>query len=93
MDGVEQPRLTAGILSMFFDLSARGLVSPELPAGSELKEKVNLVRVRKNLGSGVVGDRGDRSVAQMVDDAVQHLSFVVEKRRALGLGEGGSRSE
>jgi DinB superfamily len=47
--------------------------------------------------TGVVGDRGDRSIAQMVDGAVQHLAhhlaFVAEKRRALGLGEGGSRSE
>ena len=47
--------------------------------------------------TGVVGDRGDRSVAQMVDGAVQHLAhhlaFVAEKRRALGLGEGGGRSE
>src|SRR6266478_8246170 len=41
--------------------------------------------------TGVVGDRGDRSVAQMVDGAVQHLAhhlaFVAEKRRAVGLGE------
>jgi hypothetical protein len=33
----------------------------------------------------------------MVDGAVQHLAhhlaFVAEKRRALGLGEGGRRSE
>ena len=47
--------------------------------------------------TGVVGDRGDRSVAQMVDGAVQHLAhhlaFVAEKRRALGLGEGGGRPE
>jgi len=47
--------------------------------------------------TGVVGDRGDRSVAQMVDGAVQHLAhhlaFVAEKRRALGLGEGASRPE
>jgi uncharacterized damage-inducible protein DinB len=47
--------------------------------------------------TGVVGDRGVRSVAQMVDGAVQHLAhhlaFVAEKRRALGLGEGGGRSE
>jgi hypothetical protein len=47
--------------------------------------------------TGVVGDRGDRSVAQMVDGAVQHLAHhlvcVAEKRRALGLGEGGGRSE
>ena len=47
--------------------------------------------------TGVVGDRGDRSVAQMVNGAVQHvahhLAFVAEKRRALGLGEGASRPE
>jgi DinB superfamily len=47
--------------------------------------------------TGVVGDRGDRSVAQMVDGAVQHLAhhlaFVAEKWRALGLGEGGGRPE
>ena len=45
--------------------------------------------------TGVVGDRGDRTVAQMVNGAVEHLAhhlaFVVEKRRALGLGEGGGR--
>ena len=47
--------------------------------------------------TGVVGDRGDRSVAQMIDGAVEHLAhhlaFVAEKRRALGLGEGGGRPE
>ena len=47
--------------------------------------------------TGVVGDRGDRSVAQMVDGAVQHLAhhlaFVAEKRRALDLGEVGGRKE
>jgi uncharacterized damage-inducible protein DinB len=39
--------------------------------------------------TGVVGDRGDRSVAQMLNGAIDHLAhhlkFVVEKRRALGL--------
>jgi hypothetical protein len=38
---------------------------------------------------GVVGDRGGRTVAQMVNGAVEHLAhhlkFVVEKRRAIGL--------
>lgn len=38
--------------------------------------------------TGVVGDRGDRTVAQMVDGAVEHLAhhlkFIVEKRHALG---------
>ena len=47
--------------------------------------------------TGVVGDRGDRSIAQMVDGAVQHLAhhlaFVAEKRRALDRGDGGRRSE
>jgi uncharacterized damage-inducible protein DinB len=47
--------------------------------------------------TGVVGDRGDRSVAQMVNGAVQHvahhLAFVAEKRRALGLGEVGGHEE
>ena len=38
---------------------------------------------------GVVGDRGDKTVAQMVNGVVEHvahhLKFVVEKRRALGI--------
>jgi uncharacterized damage-inducible protein DinB len=38
---------------------------------------------------GVVGDRGDKTVAQMVNGAVEHvahhLKFVVEKRRVMGL--------
>ena len=38
--------------------------------------------------TGVVGDRGDRTVAQMVNGAVDHLAhhlkFIVEKRHALG---------
>jgi DinB superfamily len=38
---------------------------------------------------GVVGDRGEKTVAQMVNGAVEHvahhLKFVVEKRRAMGL--------
>ena len=37
---------------------------------------------------GVVGDRGDRTIAQMVNGAIEHLEhhlrFIVEKRRALG---------
>jgi hypothetical protein len=37
---------------------------------------------------GVVGDRGDRTVGQMIHGAVEHLvhhlGFVIEKRRALG---------
>jgi uncharacterized damage-inducible protein DinB len=39
--------------------------------------------------SGVVGDRGDRTVSQMINGAIEHFShhlgFVVEKRRALGI--------
>ena len=38
---------------------------------------------------GVVGDRGDRTVGQMINSAVEHLAhhlgFVIEKRRALGI--------
>ena len=41
---------------------------------------------------GVVGDRGDKTVAQMVNGAVEHvahhLKFVVEKRQAMGLSTG-----
>jgi DinB superfamily len=39
--------------------------------------------------TGVVGDRGDRTVRQMINGAVEHLAhhlgFVMEKRRALGI--------
>jgi hypothetical protein len=39
--------------------------------------------------AGVVGDRGDRSVDQMINGAVEHLArhlgFINEKRRALGI--------
>ena len=39
--------------------------------------------------AGVVGDRGDRTVGQMIHGAVEHLAhhlgFVIEKRRALGI--------
>jgi hypothetical protein len=38
--------------------------------------------------TGVVGDRGDRTVGPMINGAVEHLAhhlgFVIEKRRALG---------
>ena len=41
--------------------------------------------------TGVVGDRGDRSVGHMISGAVEHLAhhhgFVIEKRRALGIDE------
>jgi uncharacterized damage-inducible protein DinB len=40
--------------------------------------------------TGIVGDRGEKTVTQMINGAVEHLAhhlkFVVEKRRALGLG-------
>jgi hypothetical protein len=39
--------------------------------------------------TGVVGDRGDKTVAQMLSGAVEHvahhLKFIVEKRRAMGV--------
>ena len=39
--------------------------------------------------TGVVGDRGDRTVGQMIHGAVEHLAhhvgFVIEKRCALGI--------
>jgi hypothetical protein len=41
--------------------------------------------------AGVVGDRGDRTVGQMIKGAVEHLAhhlgFILEKRRALGIDE------
>ena len=41
--------------------------------------------------TGIVGDRGDRSVTQMLNGAIahvrHHLGFIVEKRQALELGE------
>jgi uncharacterized damage-inducible protein DinB len=41
--------------------------------------------------TGVVGDRGDRTVGQMINGAVEHLAhhlgFVIEKRRVLGIDE------
>ncbi len=44
--------------------------------------------------SGIVGDRGEKTVTQMINGAVDHLAhhlkFVVEKRNALGLGEPGA---
>ena len=44
-----------------------------------------------------MGDRGDRTVAQMVNGAVQHLAhhleFVDEKRHALGLDDQDGRRE
>ena len=41
--------------------------------------------------TGVVGDRGAKTIAQMLNGAVEHLRhhlrFIVEKRQALGLGQ------
>jgi hypothetical protein len=41
--------------------------------------------------TGIVGDRGDRSVTQMLNGAIahvrHHLGFIVAKRQAMGLGE------
>jgi uncharacterized damage-inducible protein DinB len=41
--------------------------------------------------TGVVGDRGGKTVIQMLNGAVEHLRhhlrFIVEKRQALGLGQ------
>jgi hypothetical protein len=43
------------------------------------------------LRAGVVGDRGARTVGQMINGAVEHLAhhlnFVIEKRRVLGIDE------
>jgi hypothetical protein len=39
--------------------------------------------------TGIVGDRGERTVSQMINGAVEHLAhhlrFVIEKRRALSI--------
>jgi hypothetical protein len=39
--------------------------------------------------TGVIGDRGDRTVGQMIKRALEHLAhhleFIIEKRRALGI--------
>jgi uncharacterized damage-inducible protein DinB len=62
----------------FFDLTRRQIGRILAAAPSAAWER-----------TGIVGDRGDRSVAQMLAGAVEHLAhhrkFVVEKRRALGL--------
>jgi len=40
--------------------------------------------------TGIVGDRGSRTVNQMINGAIEHLThhlkFVEEKRKALGIG-------
>jgi uncharacterized damage-inducible protein DinB len=44
--------------------------------------------------TGIVNERGVRTVAQMLNGAIEHLGhhlrFIVEKRQALGLGESGT---
>jgi uncharacterized damage-inducible protein DinB len=41
--------------------------------------------------TGIVGDRGDKTVAQMLNGAIEHLAhhlkFIVEKCRAMGVGD------
>jgi hypothetical protein len=41
--------------------------------------------------TGVVGDRGERTVGQMINGAVEHLAhhlrFVIERRSVLGIDE------
>ena len=42
--------------------------------------------------TGIVGDRGEKTVAQMVNGAIEHLAhhlkFIVDKRRAMGVDDG-----
>jgi uncharacterized damage-inducible protein DinB len=61
-----------------FDLGRRQIARILKVSGSEAWERL-----------GIVGDRGDRTVAQMMNGAVEHLAhhlgFVIEKRRALGI--------
>ena len=42
--------------------------------------------------TGIVGDRGDKTVGQMLNGAIEHLAhhlkFIVEKRQAMGAGDG-----
>jgi DinB superfamily len=63
----------------YFDLGRRQIARILRASPAEAWERV-----------GVVGDRGDKTVAQMVNGAVEHvahhLKFIVEKRRAMGLG-------
>ena len=62
-----------------FDLGRRQIVRILRSGPSEAWERV-----------GIIGDRGDRTVSQMVNGAVEHLAhhlkFVEEKREALGIG-------
>ena len=61
-----------------FDLGRRQIARILKASRSEAWERI-----------GIVGDRGDRTVAQMMNGAVEHLAhhlgFVIEKRRALGI--------
>jgi uncharacterized damage-inducible protein DinB len=61
-----------------FDLGRRQIARILTASRSEAWERM-----------GIVGDRGDRTVAQMLNGAVEHLAhhlgFVIEKRRALGI--------
>ena len=61
-----------------FDLGRRQIARILKASRSEAWERI-----------GIVGDRGDRTVAQMINGAVEHLAhhlgFVIEKRRALGI--------
>ena len=61
-----------------FDLGRRQIARILKASRSEAWERI-----------GIVGDRGDRTVAQMMNGAVEHLAhhlgFVIEKRRAMGI--------
>ena len=61
-----------------FDLGRRQIARILKASRSEAWERI-----------GIVGDRGDRTVAQMMNGAVDHLAhhlgFVIEKRRAMGI--------
>ena len=63
---------------VIFDLDRRQMVRILRASSPEAWER-----------TGVVGDRGTRTVAQMLNGAVEHLrhhiGFIVEKRQALGL--------
>jgi hypothetical protein len=62
----------------FIELGSRQIARILLASPPEAWERV-----------GVVGDRGDKTVAQMVNGAVEHVShhlkFVVEKQWVMGL--------
>jgi uncharacterized damage-inducible protein DinB len=64
----------------YFDLGRRQIASILKASPPEAWERV-----------GIVGDRGDKTVRQMVNGAIEHLAhhlkFIVEKRHALGIDE------